>query len=255
MKNLLFSLILLFISLSAQADLWSAYTLGIGTGQSQLTGDFNRDQSGTVHEFGFNLNQERYLFRLLGRTENDNQFKGSELIFAYGNRYIKIGTGLMGIQGRIPTTDATVTSINSLGLIIADKTRDTDVSVTTLPLMLSITPYQSDNFMFNIAGYYGLYSKGSMTIPVRAGGAKAYIHSEPQRQGGAQGYHVSLTWGLRTLHKDIAVQLSYRYQVAKMNKQQTTFKGDAFGTLGTINMPDLDLKQETLMLSFVYLTD
>jgi len=255
MRKLLFSIILLFNSATAHAELWSGYTLGIGLGESHLAGDFKGDQSGTVHEFGFNLNQEDYLFRFLARTENDNQFKGTDLIFGYGNRYFKIGTGLMGKQGTIPTTDKTVTSINSLGIITVDKTRDTDVSVTTIPLLLSITPYHSDNFMINLEGYYGLYSNGSMTIPVRVGGSKGYIHSEPQRQGGANGFSASMTWGLRKLHKNIAVQLSYRYQEAIMNKQQTSFKGDAFGNLGNVNMPDLYLKQETFMLSFVYITD
>jgi len=255
MKKIIILVALLLVSFQSKAELWSAFNAGVGLGSISLNGDFVREQSGTIFELGFNVNQENYLFRLLGRSENTNKFKGSEFTMGYGNRYIKIGTGLMGIQGTIPTTDKTITYINSFGLIRADKSRDTDVSVTTVPLLVSITPYHSDKFMFNVEGYYGVYSRGSMTIPVLAIGQEAYIHTEPKTQGGALGYSASMTWGLGRLTKDLAVQIKYSYQEAKMNRQQTTFKGDALGNLGVINMPDLDLKQETLMLTFVYLTN
>lgn len=245
----------LTLSFNVQAELWSAFNAGLGAGHATLAGDYIRDQKGTVVELGFNVNQENLLFRLLGRTEDDNRFKGSEFILGYGNRYFKIGTGLMGIQGTIPSSEKIVTSVDGFGIIQADKDRDTDVSVTTVPLLLSITPYHSDNFKLNIEGYYGLYSRGSMTIPVLAIGMQAYIHTEPVRQGGAKGVSASMTWGLRNIHKNLAVQLRYQYQEARMNRQKTTFQGDALGNLGSVNMPELDLKQETIMLTFVYLTN
>jgi len=60
-----------------------------------------------------------------------------------------------------------------------------------------------------------------------------------------------MTWGLPSISKKLTVQLHYQYQQAQMNRQKTTFKGDTLGNLGTVNMPDLDLKQETLMLAFL----
>lgn len=250
-------LILFFFSMSqhVNAELWSAYNAGIGMGSSRLTGDFIRDQSGNTFEFGINVNQEYVLFRLLARTEMDNRFKGEDLIIGYGNRYIKIGTGLTAIQGTIPTRRNNDTTINDFNLIQGDSRYDTDVSVTTIPLLLSITPYHSNNFMFNIEGYYGLYSKGSMTIPIIVLGFDAYLQTEPQRQGGARGYSVSMTWRLNSIDKNLAVKLQYRYQQAHMNKQETRIQQDILGLFGTVTMPELDLEQETIMLSVVFLTD
>ena len=249
------ALITFFISFSfnVHAELWSAFNLGIGMGRATLAGDIAREQNGTVVELGFNIEQEDYLFRLLGRTEDDNRFKGAEFILGYGNRFFKIGTGLKGIQGSIPSTDNIITDINGFGIIQADKNRDTDVSVTTIPLLFTFTPYHSDNFKMNIEGYYGIYSRGSMTIPVLALRQEAYIHTEPVRQGGAKGISASMTWGLGQIKKNLAVKLQYQYQEAVMNRQQTTFLGDSLGNLGIINMPSLTLTQETLMLTFVYL--
>lgn len=254
MKNyFVMAALLFFIQSNAHAELWSAFNAGVGLGHATLNGDITRDQRGTVVELGFNVEQEDYLFRLVGRTEDDNRFKGSEFIVGYGNRYFKIGTGLMGIQGSIPSTDTIMTNINGYGLIRVDRNRDTDVSVTTLPLVLSITPYHSKNFKLNLEGYYGLYSRGSLTIPILALGQEAYIHTEPVRQGGAKGVSASMTWGLPSISHHLAVQLRYHYQQAKMNRQRTTFQGDALGNLGVINMPELNLTQETLMLSVIYL--
>ena len=130
----------LILSFKSHAELWSDFDAGVGTGHETLAGDYVRDQKGSVIELGFNVHQENLLFRLLGRTEDDYRFKGSDFIVGYGNRYFKVGTGLMGIQGTIPSSDKIMTSVDGFGLIQEDRNRDTDVSVTTVPYCYRLHP-------------------------------------------------------------------------------------------------------------------
>ncbi len=230
-------------------EFYGAWQLGSGIGETTITGDHNRSVKETTYTTGLTLDRENWLFIFDGSSASDNRFKDLRLIGAYGNRYIKLGGGFIGVQSSIPTEPGTVA-----GFYVAATERDTDVSATTIPLFMRITPYRSNKFAMHLDAYYGLYSQGSMTIPIKTlvPGRIATISTEPQKTGGTYGGTLSL---LYQSDNDIGIRLAYSQMYGKMDARTAKIDGDLLGLLPSIQTPSVKFVNRSLFISIVLMTD
>lgn len=231
------------------AELGTIMSLGVGHGESHSQGDYTENLSNRIFAMGFDYDYQQGLFLARGQSSTKNDFKQMDLIFGYGSRHIKIGTGFVGIQTSIPQNPTSI--FDTSGVFTADTNRRIDLSITTIPLYLRLKHYVSDNFILIIDGYYGLYSHGSMTFPVFYGGSNQYatVSSVPKKQGGAEGYSVAAIWRLD--HKSSAICLEYQYREATMVKKTSAINTDVFGLIGSVTTPQLTFQSSAVMLKYV----
>ena len=225
----------------SQAATDPIFSLGTGLGEATVRSDTQQDFTHSVVELGIDYESERILFQFLGYVSRNNTFSDLRLLAGYGNRYIKLGTGLMGMQSSIPTASG------NLFLLPTDPDRLTDVSATTVPLFLRIHPYRSDNLIITLDGYYGLYTQGSLAIPLKIGGK---IKTESRQSHGRFGVGGSLLWRLPAIPR-LGLKLAYAVHHGTMDPGSTTVIDDVFGLIPPIPTPNLTFETRTLMLSVV----
>ncbi len=227
------------------------YGVGFGRGISSVRGDYIKDFTGQVFSMGFNVETEHFLGMVeSGSTTANDALKYMDFVLAFGWEYFKMGTGFMGIGVSLPTDERLASGSRMVSI---DYSRETTLSVTVAPIFARLYLWKSRNLGVFLDGYYGLASKGSMTLPTKVLGAfDAYISSEPQEQGGGYGGRFSILWrwpGSRHL----AVELSLRDRYAKMNPVTGPYLYDIFGMLGTATTPDIEMRNRTatIQLTFV----
>jgi len=217
------------------------FTAGIGQGTATVRGDYVVDLSHTVVALGIDYESDKLLFTFDGHVSQNDTFKQLRLLAGYGNRYIKLGTGLIGLQSSIPTAPG------ALWFFPFDTNRRTDVSATTVPLYLRLHPYVSEDIQVTIDGYYGLYTQGSLSIPMKLGGK---VSTEPKRSHGRYGYGASIQWRSSRWPR-IGLKLGYSVDVGEMDAGSSVVSGDPFGLIPPLSMPALTLENRTVLLSVV----
>jgi len=246
-KLLLVALLCAVLRASAEpgSDLLPVYALGAGVGTSTTRGDFIQDKTIDVVAINRDLENNSTFLILRGITATDNEASGLSILTGLGWRHFKFGTGLV----RQTTTVPTANNIDFMGLFTTDTGKDTTVSVTTIPLYIRIRPIVTSTWLVILDGYYGLYSKGSMRVPIQAGGLDGYIDTEPQSAGGTKGVNAALAWRPSAISK-WALRLDYTIGQGAMDRNLTHYQGDIFGLLGKAQVPDIQFTNRTAILSF-----
>lgn len=253
MKNvsrlLLITLLFMVQCSTSYAELDTIMTFGIGQGTSNTQGDYTGSLSGNVFRMGIDYDIQNGLFLTNGLSSTKNDFKQMDLIVGLGTKNIKLGTGFIGIQTSLPTNPHYL--FDTSGTFATDNNKRIDLSVTTIPLYLRFKPYTSRNLNLVVDGYYGLYSRGSMTFPLFETGSGQYatVSSVPKEQGGAKGYSVALIW--RLPHKMSAIKLEYQHREATMVKKTSGIETDVFGLYGTVTTPEMTFQNSALLLNYV----
>jgi len=247
-KIVAYIFLLLLCSTSQAEPPTTLYTAGVGMGRSTVSGDYSMEFIHPSFELGFDYESEHILFQFIGSTAFDNAFKSLHLFVGAGNRYIKLGVGMIGMDASIPTEKQT------LQYYAADESRYTRASASSMPIFLRLHPYSSEQFIFTLDGHYGLKNNGSLTIPTRVFGLPATVSTEPQRSQGRYGYGGSILW--RPSHDyDFALRLAYTYNYGEMNAGVTTMKNGLMSGLVQIKTPQLVFETEQVILSVVWLVD
>jgi len=223
--------------------------IGTGTGQSSTTGDVNRTFSGKALTMGLEFDRDKWVALVDTAAAEDNRLNRVKLVGAYGNKYIKVGTGFIGGNSSIPTTPGTVARFYATA-----SNEDTKVSASTIPLFLRFTPIKTKNFMFNVDGFYGLYSIGSMTIPVQTiiPNRNAYLTTQSKKSGGVYGGSISMLYRFK---KDMGLRLSYTTQYGKMDAGSSRIENDPLGITTPVATPNLNFKNDLLLISFSMMLD
>jgi len=244
-----FYLALVLFSTTAQSEPpTTLYTAGLGMGRSTVSGDYSMEFVHPTFELGFDYESERVLFQFIGSTAFDNTFKSMQLFVGGGNRYIKLGVGMIGMDSSIPTKKQT------FFFSTADESQYTKASASSMPILLRLHPYSSDNFILTLDGHYGLKNNGSLTIPTLTFGIPGKFDTEPQRSQNRYGYGASLLWH-PSRNYNFAVRLAYTFNHGEMNSSITNMDNKLFGSLIQIETPQLVFETEQLMLSAVWLGD
>lgn len=244
-----FYISILLLSTATQAEPpTTLYTAGLGIGRSTVSGDYSMEFVHPTFELGFDYESDHALFQFIGSTAFDNTFKNLQLFVGGGNRYIKLGVGMIGMDSSIPTKKQT------FFFSTADESRYTRASASSVPIILRLHPYSSDNFIFTIDGHYGLKNNGSLTIPTLTFGMPGEFDTEPQRSQNRYGYGASLLW-LPSCDYNLAVHLAYTYNYGEMNSGTTTMDNKLFGSLVQIETPQLVFETEQIILSVVWVGD
>ncbi len=244
-----FYIALLLLSTTTQAEPpTTLYTAGFGMGRSTVSGDYSMEFVHPTFELGFDYESEHVLFQFIGSTAFDNTFKSLHLFVGGGNRYIKLGLGMIGMNSSIPTKKQTFL------FSTADESRYTRASASSMPIILRLHPYSSDSFIFTLDGHYGLKNNGSLTIPILTFGIPGKFDTEPQRSQNRYGYGASVLW--RPSHNyNFAIRLAYTYNYGEMNSSTTTMNNKLFGSLIQIETPQLVFETEQIILSVVWVAD
>jgi len=229
---------------AASPSTW--YTAGLGMGRSTVSGDYSMAFAQPIFELGFDYESDNLLFQFIGSSAMDKTFKSLQLFVGGGNRYIKLGIGVIGMNSSIPTEKQT------LNYYAADESRYTRASASSVPLFLRIHPYTSERWIITLDGHYGLKNNGSLTIPTLVFGLPATISTEPQRSQGRYGVGGSILW--RPSHDyNLAMRLSYTYNVGEMNAGTTSMEGGLLSNFIQIRTPQLRFVTKQIMLSAVWL--
>jgi hypothetical protein len=234
-------------------EMYPFYSMGGGYGQSAVSGDYLKSDRGSAFSMGIESEFPRWLFAFEGSANIDNKFNSGKLLFGYGRPSFKIATGFIGHGVNVPTEDTYAGTAGADNLDI-DTSRETEVSVTSIPLYLRWTPFRGEAFVLSIDGFYGLYAIGSMDIPVRVLGQPATVSTDPEKQGGNKGISVSAIWKLPKVD-NVAIKFVYRYAESDMDSRTSAFKNDPLGLLGTATTPDVNFQSEVLLLSVVFVSD
>ena len=223
----------------------SFYSTGLGYGDATVTGDASMRFTHPAFEMGFDYESRQGIFQFTASNAFDNTFRRVSLVLGGGTRHIKIGTGFIGMESSIPTKR------QPLFLYIADTSRYTRASASSIPLFLRIHPYLSARWMMTFDAHYGLMNTGSLTIPVRFLGLKTEIDTEPKHSQDRYGYGASLLWR-PSPSGIIALRLSYRYEYGEMNAGAAKIKNNALSKWIQIETPQLIFETQLLMLSVVF---
>lgn len=228
-------------------EMLGGYGFGVGIGKSNTTGDFIQSRRVNVFSMGFDAEKKGVLFIFHGDadTNPDNETSSLSLILGSGWRNLKLGTGFITQKTSVPTTNMV-----QYPLITTDQSRLTHISVTTIPLYIRIHPLITEQFIFTIDGYYGLYTRGSMSVPVNALGMNATMDTETQQAHGARGVGSSVIWRFGSNHR-FGIKLENRVSEGHMDRNKTGFHGDILGAFGAVTIPEISLRNRTTMLSFV----
>lgn len=221
--------------------------IGLGAGHGSVRGDFVKDTTKTMFQLGFDLENDRALLIGEGASDTDNNSDFSTLTFLAGGgyRYFKVGTGIIMQRAGIPTK----TSLPG-DFIVTDPTRLTQIDVSTIPLYFRVHPVLTQRFRFTLDGYYGLYTRGNMRVPVKALGAAAIMETQPQKTSGARGFGAIFLWQLGPSPQK-SIRLEAREGIGEMDRHQTGFQGDIFGVYSTVTVPKIQLHNRSLILSYV----
>lgn len=230
---------------SAAANL-GGYNVGVGAGRSTTTGDFVQRRSLTVFELGFDIESPSQLFVFTGQGDTDKRDEASAMTLLLGGGWpaFKLATGFITQDTSLPT----VTPDPSL-IVTTDPARLTKLSVTTIPIFARLHPILTERFVFTLEGYYGLYARGDMEVPVKAGGYDAVMETEYKRAGGTYGYGATALW---RIGQGLSLRLAYRMGHARMDRTSTTFKGDVFGTYAGTTIPETEFRNRMLLLSLAF---
>jgi len=222
------------------------FYLGSGMGTSTVSGDFSRTIKSPFYELGMDYETDSWLFHFSGESATDNRFKALRVFGGYGNEYIKVGTGLIGVQSSIPTTPGIIG-----GFYQKETSHDTAISSTSIPLIVRVTPFKSKKSKFMIEGFYGLYQRGSITVPIKVGSPNnpAFITSESKSSGN--------TFGLKTTFdykftKHLKLRLNFESEYGQLNKGQSPIVSDTLGVLPPINIPAVKFNNRSVSLSLIY---
>jgi hypothetical protein len=225
------------------------FYVGTGNGQSIVQGDVDHTIDTSMMTLGTQFATEDWVFLIDSAGAKDNRMLNVRLLAEYGNDYIKFGTGFIGTESSVPTQPGTVA-----GFYQAATSVDTRVSATTIPLAVRIIPYTSPDLYVSFDAYYGLYSNGSMRIPIETiiPGRPAYLITEPQRTGGTYGAQVSAGYRMTD---DMGLQLSVAQQHGRMDSKTVRIDGDPLGITLPVQTPALSFRNRTVLLTLVLFAD
>lgn len=234
-------------STAAHADelLLGGYGLGLGRGTTESSGDYVDSKNLDAFSMGLDVETSRFLLLFNGTGDLDPNAKAAAMSFIIGGgwRYLKAGIGFVAQESSFPTTPE-----SPHPMFPTDTDRLTQVSVTTVPVYMRIHPWVSDNLVLSLDGYYGLYSRGSLEIPLALGMGEPYLRTEPEKAGGAKGWVGMATWKIPGSHP-FALRLSYGVGYASMDRQQTTIRDDPLGLTSPVEVPQISYKNTVAMLS------
>lgn len=239
------ALLLYAASADAAELLLGGYGIGLGRGSSDTKGDFIDSKKLDAFTMGFDVETDGFLFLFNGTADLDPDTKAASMSFvvAGGWRYLKIGTGFVTQESSVPTTAA-----SPHPLFPTDTARPTQISVTAIPVYLRLHPWVSDNLVLSLDGYYGVYSRGSMEIPLAIGVGSAYLRTEPEKAGGTKGLLGMATWKTPG-NNPFALRLSYGLGYARMDRQQTGVRDDPLGLTSGVDVPEISYRNTVAMLS------
>ncbi len=228
-------------------EMLGGYGFGLGVGQSHTTGDFIQSRRVNVFSIGLDAEKKGVLFIFNGSadTNPNNETSSLSLILGGGWRYLKIGTGFITQKTSVPTTNMV-----QYPLITTDQGRLTHLSVTTVPLYLRLHPLITEHIVLSVDGYYGLHTRGSMSVPVTALGMNATMDTETQHADGARGAGASIIWRFGGSNR-FGLKLENRVNEGHMDRNKTGFHGDVLGAFSAVTVPEISFRNRTTMLSFV----
>jgi len=243
---LLFSIFLLQTGI---VEAKSRYIFGPGVGQSRVEGDFTRQISSHIFDIGIDLEAETWLFSFIGGSATDNRFKDMRLLAGWGNQWVKLGTGFIGMQSSIPTIE------QSLGPFLRTSSQiDTYVSATTIPLYMRLTPIQTTNWSVMLDAYIGLYSIGSMRLPVYTlyPGKLGYINTKSTKTGGTYGASLSVDY---RISKKYCISLTYRREAGRLDRGKAGISRDVLDLIDPVDIPQLNFNNQLLLLTLSVVTE
>lgn len=245
--NQIASTLTLIISLTTFSNTtFAEFYIGTGMGQSTVTGDFSRTVESPLFETGINIENNNWMFHFSGETASDNRYKGLKLFGGYGNPFIKIGTGFIGVQSSIPTTPGIIG-----GFYQKSTEEDTGISSTTIPLIVRITPYKSKAISFNLDGFYGLYSIGSTTIPIRTiiPNETATISTNSSSTDNTYGLNATLQY---SIHKKIKLRLNFKTEYGQLLAGESSIESDILGITQPVSIPGMKFNNRSISISLIY---
>ena len=257
---ILFVLLLFFLTLPpasrAQEEknkvLNPFYGVGFGYGTSAIQGDYIKNYSGSVFGMGFNVETTHFLGIAESgstTTSESDALKYMNFVLAAGWQRFKIGGGFLGNAASLPTDERLASGSRN---ITVDYSRETELSVTVAAVFARLNLIKNRNLVIFFDGYYGLYSKGSLTLPIKILGAfDGYVSSEPQKQGGGYGGRFSVLWRLPWA-KNLAMEATLRDSYIKMNPVTGPYEQDFFGVMGTATTPDISIRNRTVMVQLLF---
>jgi hypothetical protein len=234
-------------TMAADNRLYGGAGIGLGVGNSQLTGDFIRDRRSSMFQVGMDIESRNMLIVGYGSADTSRDEEQSELKLIAGGGWdrFKIGTGFL------LTRAAAETSADSpFSYIVTDPSRLTHFDVTTVPIYVRFRPIVTQRATLAVDGYYGLFSRGEMTVPVKVVGIDGYLRTEPQKVSGTRGGAGIFLWQLDDQGKS-AIRFEVRVDQAKMDRNSTSFQGDVFGYYSNVTVPEINIRNRTTMLSYI----
>lgn len=231
----------------------TGFAVGFGSGTTSTVGDIS--QSMRVGNFHLGLYSEtnRWLFEFVGTadTGSEGRMSSFRMLFGGGWRHLKLATGFWQQKTSMPTAPGIpIAQVGSL--ITTDTSTPTQISVSTVPIHLRISPLLEKNVRIHLDGYYGLHTRGSLRVPVNVVGLAGYFDTEPVRAGGARGYGLTVDVAAsRGRYGSLVAQLSSSVGFGKMDRGSANISNDALGLMTPQNVPDVKFKNRVTMLSFV----
>jgi hypothetical protein len=230
--------------------LTSVYGLGIGLGLSNTTGDYIQSSSATALGMGMEYHGEQGLFIFRGVGTTDNSSSNLDFVFGRGNRWYRAGLAFISVEAAVPVSENhAITSHGISGVIATDPTRDVLVSVGNTALFLRLTPYNTRNTRIALDAYYGVHASGQEEIPIKVLNTfSGSLVTEPSSAGDTYGGFASWT---HRVTKGGFVKIEYQWRTAHLDGAQARIKSDSLNLLDPVRVPDLDITNKALMISWV----
>lgn len=228
-------------------EMQGGYGFGLGVGNSQTSGDFIQSRRVNIFSMGFDAEKKGVLFIFNGVADTNprNETSSLTLILGGGWSHLKIGTGFITQKTSVPTTNMV-----QYPLITTDPNRLTHLSVTTVPIYLRLHPLITEHLILSVDGYYGLHTRGSMSVPVTALGMDATMDTETQRASDARGAGAAIIWRFGGGNR-FGLKLESRTSKGSMDRNSTGFHGDVLGAFSAVTVPEISFLNRTTMLSLV----
>lgn len=246
----------LVTSVHAIADdgfLGTGCAIGFGSGNTSTVGDISQQMRVGNFHLGIYSESNRWLFEFAGTadTGSEGRMSSFRMLLGGGWRHLKLSTGFWQQKSSMLTAPAI--PIPQVGpLITTDTSTPTQISVTTVPVHMRLSPLLSKNVGIHLDGYYGLHTRGSLRVPVNVAGLAGYFDTEPVRAGGARGYGLTMDWAAsRGRYGSLVVQISSSVGFGDMDRGSASISNDVLGLMTPQNVPDVEFKNRITMLSLV----